>query len=182
MKFRLCKQLPSHHPVGVVFLSFSASLLLAFLLQHQSFFLAALESQAAYAQQPTTANRTDQEARQMLSIAEAEHEIVKLLIQQGQFQRVIPEMRKILNLDLPLKYEEAVSQSASLIAEMLVERKQFAIAHELIEESQKRMRKSENKAALWKIQAYVYKTEGNVDKALECLERAIDLERTIPRP
>ena len=51
-----------------------------------------------------------------------------------------------------------MAQSASLISEMLVEKSQFAIAHELIDESLKKMRLNENKAALWKIQAYVFKS------------------------
>jgi tetratricopeptide (TPR) repeat protein len=113
----------------------------------------------------------------MLSIAEAQHEIIKLLIAQGHFDRVLPEMRKILELKLPEKYEPAVAQSASLIANLLVESKQFALAHELLDEAIKRMTQNENKASLLKIQAYVYKTEGNLDKALDALQQAIELEK-----
>jgi tetratricopeptide (TPR) repeat protein len=138
-------------------------------------FLSDFGARTAYAQQ--SQSESDPAIKQMLSIAESEHEIIKLLIRQGQFQRVLPEMKRILDLDLPIKYEEAVAQSASLISEMLVEKSQFAIAHELIDQSLKKMRQNENKAALWKIQAYVYKSEGNFDQALECLQKAIDLEK-----
>jgi tetratricopeptide (TPR) repeat protein len=117
------------------------------------------------------------EVKQMLSIAESQHEIVILLIKQGQYQRVVPEMKKIFELNLPEKYEEAVAQSASLIAGMLVERQQFAVAHEVVNEALKRARLNENKAALFKVEGYVYKSEGNLEKALESLEKAVQLER-----
>ena len=117
------------------------------------------------------------ELKQMLSIAESQHEIVTLLIKQGQYQRVAPEMKKIFELNLPEKYEEAVAQSASLVAGMLVERQQFAIAHEVVNEALKRARLNENRAALFKVEGYVYKSEGNLEKALESLEKAVQLER-----
>ena len=128
-------------------------------------------------QQASTARSSDQELKQMLSIAESQHEIVTLLIKQGQYQRVAPEMKKIFELNLPEKYEEAVAQSASLVAGMLVERQQFAIAHEVVNEALKRARLNENRAALFKVEGYVYKSEGNLEKALESLEKAVQLER-----
>ncbi len=133
--------------------------------------------QAVMAGRPGTPEISDGDLRQMLSIAETQHEIVKVLIEQGRFDRVLPEMRKIFDLKLPDKYESNVAQSASLIANALVESRQFALAHAVLDEAQKRMRQNENKASLLKIQAYVYKSEGNLDKALEALEKAVELER-----
>ncbi len=126
----------------------------------------------ALVQEPNEAD-----VKQMLSIAEYEHEIVKVLIAQGRYDRVLPEMKKIYELRLPDRYEGNVAQSASLIANLLVENKQFALAHEVLEEAQRRVKQNENKASLLKIQAYVYKAEGNLDQALKCLERAVDLEK-----
>jgi tetratricopeptide (TPR) repeat protein len=120
---------------------------------------------------------SDNDIKQMLSIAEAQHEIVKLLIAQGRLDRILPEMRKIFELRLPEKYDSLVAQSASLIANLLAESKQFALAHDLLDEAQKRMRLNENKASLMKIQAYIYKSEGNLEKALQSLEKAIELEK-----
>ncbi len=121
------------------------------------------------------------EVKQMLSIAEYEHEIVKVLIAQGRYDRVLPEMRKIYELRLPDRYEGNVAQSASLIANLLVENRQFALAHEVLEEAQRRVKQNGNKASVLKVQAYVYKAEGNLDKALECLERAVELEKSRDR-
>jgi tetratricopeptide (TPR) repeat protein len=178
MKHPISYKPQSHRRRGILllFIPIGASLL-AYTPLGSSFIsdLAGIGAQAAYAQQSQAEN--DPALKQMLSIAESEHEMIKLLIRQGQFQRVLPEMKRILALDLPIKYEGAVAQSASLISEMLVEKSQFAIAHELIGESLIKMRLNENKAALWKIQAYVFKSEGNLDQALECLQKAIDLEK-----
>ena len=178
MKHPISYKPQSHRRWGILFLSILAGASLLAYTPLGSFFitdLADMGIQAAYAQQAQPEN--DPALKQMLSIAESEHEIIKLLIRQGQFQRVLPEMKRILALDLPIKYEGAVAQSASLISEMLVEKSQFAIAHELLDESLKKMQLNENKAALWKIQAYVFKSEGNFDQALECLQKAIDLEK-----
>lgn len=115
--------------------------------------------------------------RQMLSIAEAQHEIVKLRISQGRFDLVLPEIKKIFDLKLPDKYESNVAQSASLLANELIEIKQFTLAHEILDQALQRMKLNENKASVLKIQAFAYKAEGNLDKALKCLERAIELEK-----
>ena len=72
---------------------------------------------------------------QMLSIAEKQHEIAKLLIKEGRFDRVLPEMRKILNLNLQGEYEQAVAKSASYIAYLLAENKQYVLGHGLLDES-----------------------------------------------
>jgi tetratricopeptide (TPR) repeat protein len=126
---------------------------------------------------PVAPEASDSDVKQMLSIAETQHEIVKVLIAQGRFDRVLPEMKKIFDLKLPDKYEGAVAQSAGLIANLLAEKQQFALSYEILEEAQRRVRQKENKASLLKIQAYVYKIEGNLEKALQALERAVELEK-----
>jgi tetratricopeptide (TPR) repeat protein len=114
---------------------------------------------------------------QMLSIAEKQHEIARLLIKEGQYDRVLPEMRKILDLNLQGDYEQLVAKSASLIAHLLTENRQYALAHELLDETLARMQLSMNAASLLKIKAYIYKSEGKLPKAIETLERAVEIER-----
>ncbi len=118
----------------------------------------------------------------LLSIAESQYEIVKLTIKQGLYDRVLPEMRKIYELNLPPQYEQAVAESASLIAHLLVENKQFGLAHEVLNEALPRMKDDRNKASLLKIQAYVYKSEGKLQEALQTLEQAIAIERRLIHP
>jgi tetratricopeptide (TPR) repeat protein len=152
------------------------------LLCSVSLFIVSGDFTNALAQQMAPIGERSQDVKQALSIAETEHEIIRLLIKQGQFERVLPEMNKIFQLDLPIKYEVYVAQSASLIAEMLVEKNQFLIAHQVLNQAIKNMKKLENQAALYKIQAFVFKSEGNNESALECLQRAIELEKQASKP
>jgi tetratricopeptide (TPR) repeat protein len=122
------------------------------------------------------------ETRQALSIAEAQHEKIRVLISQGRYDRVPGEVKTILDLKLPDKYESNVAKSACIIANDLAEKLQFSLAHEVLDEALRHMKLNENKASVLKIQAFVYKTEGNLDKALQCLERAIELEKQGNRP
>jgi tetratricopeptide (TPR) repeat protein len=113
---------------------------------------------------------------QALSIAGKQYEIAKLLIKQGRFDRVLPEMRKILDLNLPGEYEQAVAKSSSLIANLLVENRQYALAHGLIDETFAKMQQPKNAASLLNIKAYIFKSEGKAGKAIETLKRAIEIE------
>jgi tetratricopeptide (TPR) repeat protein len=119
---------------------------------------------------------------QMLSIAENQHEIAKLLIKEGRFEQVLPEMRKIFELNLQGEYEKPVAKSAGYIAYLLAENKQYALGQELLDEALSRMRQPENAASLLKIKAYIYRSEGKLGKAIETLERAVELERQQTQP
>ncbi len=125
---------------------------------------------------------SEQEIDRMLSIAEAQFDIVKVLIKQGRTDQVLPEMRKIYELNLPEKYEQAVAESASLAANSLQERRQFDVAHQVLDEAYGHMRRNENRVALLKVNAFVFRSEGNLDKAMELLRRAIEMERQGTRP
>ena len=135
---------------------------------------------------PAAAQTAGQGSREsvdaLLSIAESQYEIVKLTIKQGLYDRVLPEMRKIYELNLPPQYEQAVAESASLVAHLLVENKQFGLAHDVLNEALPRMKDDRNRASLLKIQAYVYKSEGKLQEALQTLEQAIAIERRLIRP
>ncbi len=114
---------------------------------------------------------------QMLSIAETQFEIAKLLVKEGRFDRVLPEMRKILDLNFQGENEQLVAKSSSLIARLLVDNRQYALAHQLLDETLAKMKQRENLASVLKIKAYLYKSEGKLQKAIETFERANELER-----
>jgi tetratricopeptide (TPR) repeat protein len=119
---------------------------------------------------------------QMLSIAEKQHEIARLLIKEGRYDQVLPEMRKILDLNLPGDYEQLVAKSASFIAYLLAEKKQYAIGQQLLDETIDRMRLRENIASLLKIKAYLYKSEGKLGLAIDTLERSVEIEQQKTKP
>ncbi len=114
---------------------------------------------------------------QKISIAEKQHDIAKLLIKDGRYERVLPEMRKLLDLNLQGEFEELVAKSSSFIAYQLAENKQVALGHELLDETLARMKQGANIASLLKVKAYLYKLEGKLQKAVETLERAVEIER-----
>ncbi len=140
------------------------------------------QSPAAPAEKFPALDPDQQEVRQALSIAEAQHDKIMVLISQGRFDRVLPEVKSILDLKLPAKYESSMAESACIIANKLAESKQYSVSHAVLDEALRRMKLNENKAAILKIMAFVYKTEGNLDMALQCLERAIELEKQRNRP
>jgi tetratricopeptide (TPR) repeat protein len=126
---------------------------------------------------PVAAEGVQLSTEQKLSIAENQYEIIKLLIKQGKFDLVLPEWRKILDLNLTGQYEESVAQSASYIAYLLAESKQYALAHGVLDETIARMQLGANIASLLKVKAYIYRTEGKLQKAIETLQRAVEVER-----
>jgi tetratricopeptide (TPR) repeat protein len=126
---------------------------------------------------PAFAQNVQLSIDQKISIAENQHEIAKLLIKEGQYDRVLPEMRKILDLNLQGEFEELVAKSSSFIAYQLAENKQVALGHELLDETLARMKQGANIASLLKVKAYLYKLEGKLQKAVETLERAVEIER-----
>ncbi len=58
-----------------------------------------------------------------------------------------------------------------------MDNKQGALAHALIDETLASMKQRENIASVLKIKAYLYKSEGKLQKAIETFERAVDIER-----
>jgi tetratricopeptide (TPR) repeat protein len=125
---------------------------------------------------------SEQQVDHLLSIAEQQYEIAVLLVKQGRYDRVLPEMRKIFELNLPERFEERIAQAASRIAGLVMENKQYALAHDVLNEALARMRSDKNKALLLKIQAYVYKSEGKYPEAVATFERAVAIERRLTQP
>jgi tetratricopeptide (TPR) repeat protein len=139
--------------------------------------LLAAQCARASANGPAAAEGVQLSTDQALSIAEKQHDIIKLLIKEGLFDRVLPEFRKILDLNLTGKYEESVAKSAGYIAYLLAENRQYALAHEVLDETIARMQLAGDAASLLKIKAYIYRSEGKLPKAIQTLERAVELER-----
>lgn len=123
-----------------------------------------------------------QQVDHLLSIAEQQFEIVKLLIRQERYERVLPEMRKIFQLELPERFEEHIAQSAVLVADRLVESRQYGLAHDVLDEAYARMTGDKNRVSLLKMKAYVYKSEEKYDEAVATFERAVEMEKRLIRP
>lgn len=119
----------------------------------------------------------DPQLEQTLLSAHVQHEIVKGLIEQGRFDQVLPEMKKLFALNLPDNEQYKAAESAAIIAKLLVDRKQFALAHQVLDGACARLNLNTDKAAALKIKAWVYKEEGKLDPAVETYKRALELEK-----
>ncbi len=114
-----------------------------------------------------------QELDKMLAIAGTRLDIVKVLIAQGKFDRVLPEMKVIFQINLPDKFDEPVTDAALIVAKLLVDESQYEIAHKVLDEAFLRVKANADKARLLQFQAGIFKLEGKLDRALATWEQAL---------
>lgn len=162
----------------------SPLLFLSFFLLPLIFSVCALPGSALANQEKagTTAEANiESDLERRLSMAEAQHEIALLLIKDGQYDKVFPEMKKIFELGLPSKYEESILQSVAVIANQLAERRQHGVAHQVLDEASRFLKLDSNKVKALKLKAYVLKDEGKFQEAIDTFRKAIEMERQKPR-
>lgn len=111
-----------------------------------------------------------------LKIASLQHDLILLLIESNDFDRVKPEWRKVLDLELSEKYESAIAQSLLMICFKLSEANQLSLALSIIDESLSAVAFSNKSAAdILRLKAYLYKEAGDLDAAIETLRQASEL-------
>ncbi len=120
---------------------------------------------------------SEQQLEQIMLRAHTQHEILVGLVEQGRYDLVLPEIRKIFALNLPDKEEDKIATSAGIVAKLLVDRKQFALAYKVLDEAFARMNKNMDKATVLYIKARFLKDEGKLDEALATLRQAQALDK-----
>ena len=111
-----------------------------------------------------------------LKIASMQHDLILLLIESNDFDRMEPEWRKVLELELSEKYESAIAQSLLMICYKLSEANQFSLALTVMDESLSAVAFSNKSAAdILRLKAYLYKEAGDLDAAIETLREASEL-------
>ena len=114
-----------------------------------------------------------------LKIASMQHDLILLLLESNDFDRVEPEWRKVLDLGLGEKYENAIAQSLLTICYKLSQANQLSLALNLIDESFGAVAFSDKSAAdILRLKAYLYKEAGDLDSAIETLRQASELAET----
>lgn len=116
---------------------------------------------------------SSQEIDKLLAIAGTKLDIVKVLIAQGKFDRVLPEMKLIFQINLPDKFDEQITDSALIGAKLLVDQGQYEISHKVLDEAFLRVKPNADKARILQFQAGIFKLEGKLDKALAAWEQAL---------
>ncbi|MDA2933892.1 hypothetical protein MYX82_06065 [Acidobacteria bacterium AH-259-D05] len=107
-----------------------------------------------------------------LRFAASQHEIISILLDEGQYAEILPEFRKILDLDLTGENEKPVVQEAWLIGERLRGVGEYALAHEIVDETLDQLENSESKFYLLMLKGKIFQDDGLTDEALEAYREA----------
>jgi len=118
----------------------------------------------------------DQTLDEKKSIAVSQHELLVLLIDQGHYDKVPPELQKILDLKFTGKHEKYVVDEILILSELLSQKKQHKLALQLADMGLSALREKENQARLYKEKGFIYKQMGLPDKAMEMFEKGRALE------
>jgi tetratricopeptide (TPR) repeat protein len=110
------------------------------------------------------------------SMAEAQHEIVMLLIKKKEFEKAIAEANKIFDMKWPNDQEPLLLEEMLNLTKQLHQQGQALLGVNLIERNLKIFKRKSSQAALLKEQGYLHKSLDQNDKALDCFKKARDIE------
>jgi tetratricopeptide (TPR) repeat protein len=111
------------------------------------------------------------------SQAESQHEIVVLLIKKKEFTQALTEANKIFDMRWPADQEPTFLKSLLLLSKEFLHAQQAPFGIKLLETNLRSFKNPASQAAIWKEKGYLYKNQGENDKALECFRQAQRLEK-----
>ena len=117
---------------------------------------------------------------QIRSAAERQHEMVMLLIRNGDFGRVLEASGQIFSLRFPPSQEHLLVQEGRILSEALARNQQFQLAEALLDQALRAVRSNQAKIDLFKEKAYLYTRQGRDREAMVFFERAMELEKSSP--
>jgi tetratricopeptide (TPR) repeat protein len=112
----------------------------------------------------------------MKSMAEAQHEIVLLLMKKQEYDKAIVEACKIFDMRWPGDQEPLLLKELLNLADQFLSQGQAQMGLKLIERNSKYFKKTSSQAAILKEMGYLYKSLKQDDKAIESFRKARDLE------
>ena len=115
-------------------------------------------------------------------IAEAQHEIVLLLIRDKAFDKVLDGCKKIFSLSFPRDREHLLVKSVTVFADSLVRQEQLGLARKVLDAALRAVRFKPAKATLYKEKGYISKVEGKDQEALDFFEEAVKLDQSASSP
>ena len=115
-------------------------------------------------------------------IAEAQHEVILLLIRDKAFDKVLAGCKKILSLSFPRDREHLLVKSVTVFADSLVRQEQLGLARKVLDAALRAVRFKPSKATLYKEKAYISKVEGKDQEALGFFEAAVKLDQAPSSP
>jgi hypothetical protein len=109
-----------------------------------------------------------------LRYASAQHEIISILLQKGDFDSVLPELDKILALGLKGDNEKLVVQEIWVISDQLVAAGQYPLAHQIVDKGLQITKGRDNRFTLQMLKGKIYKEQGLLKEAIEVYRLAQD--------
>jgi len=110
------------------------------------------------------------------SMAETQHEIVMLLIRKKEYQQAAAEAGKIFDLKWPEDQEPLLVKELLFLSDQFLRDGQAPLGLDLISKHSRCLKKIPSRVAILKEMGYLYKSLGQNDKALDCFQKARDLQ------
>jgi hypothetical protein len=109
-------------------------------------------------------------------MAEAQHEIVMLLIRKREYSQAAVEAGKIFAMNWPVDQEPVLLKELLFLSDQFVHNGQPKIGLQLLEDNSKPFRTTPSRISIWKEKGYLYKLLKDDDRALDCFRQARRLE------
>ncbi len=110
-------------------------------------------------------------------IAEAQHEILLLLIEKKEFEKIPKVAGEIFRLPFPPDQEHLVVKEVEILTDALLHHNQLGLAHRILDDALKCLKTSRSRAQIHREKAYVFKKEGKNDEAMAEFEKSVALEK-----
>jgi len=107
-----------------------------------------------------------------LQFAASQHEIISILLEEGDWSQAVAEYFKILDLDLGVETEGSLAEEAWQITERLLEANQFDFSHQVIDSTLEKCKLPDNRFTLLILKGKVFKQEGKLKAALDVFREA----------
>ncbi|MCY3777501.1 MAG: hypothetical protein OXH11_16125 [Candidatus Aminicenantes bacterium] len=112
-----------------------------------------------------------------LAAAATHYEIAQLKLESGEYDAVVAEIQKILDLGFGAENEGVLTLSVLNLSEELLNADQHGLARQAVDASLKAVDAQENRFMLLMFKARVFRDEGKTDEALETYRSAQKLTR-----
>lgn len=126
---------------------------------------------------PWEADKDFDKVRVLFDMAQAQHEIIMLLIESGQFNDAVQESVKILKMGFPERYDLFLLNEIDEIVDQLVNRSQDEAAIKVLENGKTCLRHPEAKAGLLMQVARLHKKHNRKDLAIKTYREAMALQQ-----
>lgn len=108
--------------------------------------------------------------------AASEHAIITIHLDEGKYEAVPGEFRKILDLNLTGENEKLVAQAAWQIVEKLREARRFNLAHEIVSDTLAQVVDVQNRFSLLMLRGKIFQDQKLYRQAIEAVREAQELQ------